>query len=142
MFDIVKSLGPWREWSEEDCRSTYVMSTKGQLRFHRLVLPVDAEKQIDHKNNNSLDNRKDNLREVTNMQNCWNQRISSDNTSGFKGVIYDKHIKGNRKWRAQIGHDYKVHFLGRFSTPEQAALAYNKAATRFFGEYAHLNKTN
>jgi hypothetical protein len=50
----------------------------------------------------------------------------------YKGVTF---CKTTKKWRAQLnGH------LGRFNTIEEAAIAYNTAATEYFGEFAHLNK--
>ena len=60
-----------------------------------------------------------------------------DNThSNFKGVSFDK---ARKLWRANIHANGKQISLGRFKTEMAAALAYNKAATKYYGEYAWLN---
>jgi len=81
---------------------------------------------IDHINGNGLDNRRVNLRFATKAQNSRNQRVQIGKM--YKGITKDK-----TGWTARI-------ILGTFSTPEEAALAYNKAAIQFFGEFACLNE--
>ena len=61
------------------------------------------------------------------------------NTTGYKGVY--RH-KGTRKWRAQISTNNRAMHLGSFTTKEQAALAYNVAAFKYYGEFAKLNQLN
>ncbi|ALS63592.1 hypothetical protein AT395_00030 [Pandoraea apista] len=80
-------------------------------------------------------NRIDNLRIVGNSENAINHRIHVDNTSGYRGVTYNRHA---RKWEAKIGR-HGVTRLGFFDTPEEAAHEFNKAAIRLHGEYAVLN---
>lgn len=91
-------------------------------------------RRTDHINGDGLDNRRANLREVTNVENARNSRIPRQNTSGFKGVTRD----GSR-WRARIGVNYRNRIIGWFRTPEEAALAYDQAARELFGEHAALN---
>lgn len=55
----------------------------------------------------------------------------------YKGVSY---VKKRDKWKSQITADYKVYFLGEFLTEVEAALAYNAAAIKHFGEFAYLNE--
>jgi hypothetical protein len=105
--------------------------------LHRILLGVPKEILIDHINGNSLDNRKQNLRLCTKIQNCQNQKIRSDNTSGFKGVY--KPLNRNT-WCANITHSKKRIHLGVFKTKEEAAHAYNKAALKYHGEFARVNK--
>ena len=87
---------------------------------------------IDHINMNSLDNRICNLREATYSENSQNARAKSTNTSGFKGVYYSKEW---RRWFASICINGKIKFLGYHPTPEEASVAYNKAAKEMFGKF-------
>ena len=90
----------------------------------------------DHIDGNPLNNRKENLRESTNTQNCRNCKISKNNTSGYKGVIFLRDVE---KWGAQIMVNRKNKNLGRYKDKKDAARAYNKAAVKYFGEFAKLN---
>lgn len=88
---------------------------------------------IDHINGDGLDNRWSNLRLATHAQNRANSRRQKNNTSGFKGVVWDK---ARGKWIAAIRADGKGIYLGRFNTPEAAHAAYVAAAERHFGSFA------
>lgn len=88
---------------------------------------------IDHINGNTSDNRFCNLREATVAQNCWNQKISTANISGFKGVEF--HSRTGR-WRARIAANGQRLFLGYFDSPELASRAYIAAASSIHGEFA------
>lgn len=106
-------------------------------RVHHLVWLWFNEchvKLLDHINRVKDDNRIENLRECVTYQNSGN---CVARTHKYKGVTYDKR---NRKWRAQIGVQYRNVPLGRFITIEEAALAYNEAALSYFGEFAVLNE--
>jgi len=87
---------------------------------------------IDHRNRDSLDDRWDNLRPATKAQNSQNNGLRRKNSSGYKGVYLDKRYK---HWRAYI----KGKHIGIFATAEEAALAYDAAAIKLFGEFACLN---
>lgn len=87
---------------------------------------------IDHKNLNPLDNRWTNLREADYRQNGMNTGIRIDNTSGYKGVAWDRRVG---KWRADIRlKGYRKH-LGMFDDPSVAGEAYKAAADKYFGEF-------
>ena len=91
--------------------------------------------QIDHKDGDRRNNRMNNLRISTQTQNMGNQRISKRNTSGLKGVSWNRRLK---KWAAHIrcGGPETNTYLGLFDTREAAHAAYMEAAHRLFGEFA------
>ncbi len=91
------------------------------------------EDQVDHINCTRDDNRFSNLREATNGENMQNSGARKNNTSGFKGVTWDKR---NKKFIVHIGVAGKLLYLGRFHDPLVAAQAYRDAAQRHHGEFA------
>lgn len=105
--------------------------------MHQLILPLPKPLQVDHKNHNGLDNRRINLREATRSQNQANRKnpTTKRKLSKYRGVGKDK-----QRWRAEITVNGQRRYLGMFLTEQQAALAYNKAAKEFFGEFAWLNQ--
>jgi AP2 domain. len=114
--------------TDENGRSIYVY-------MHRFILGLThRSEQADHEDGNGLNNTRLNLRPCNNTQNSRNAVRSKRNTSGFKGVTFDK---GHGKWRAQIGVNRKVKYLGLFDTPEEAFAARCTAATHFHGEFAN-----
>ena len=105
-------------------------------RIHHVILDIiDYKIIIDHKNGNSLDNRKENLRIATKQQNMANSKINKNNTKGYKGISLYK----NGRWRAKIYIFKKVKYLGFYENAIEAAQAYNDAAVKYFGEFARLN---
>lgn len=115
------------KWGPYACRDLLMVKGvrgKNQL-MHRLIGErmgfdvSDKSKQIDHINGNPLDNRRSNLRFVSASDNSRNQKDRSSNTSGFKGVHFDK---TRNKWMAFLGtKPFKN--LGRFDTYEEAVAA-------------------
>lgn len=91
---------------------------------------------IDHINGNPSDNRISNLRECTQLENMRNSRLRTDNTSGVKGVYWEKK---ERKWMAYINVNGKMKALGRFAAKEDAIASRTKAEAEFFGAFARVN---
>jgi hypothetical protein len=104
--------------------------------MHRLILSCEGGDYCDHKNRNTLDNRRDNLRKCTQAQNCANGVRHRDNKSGFKGVHWDNYTG---RWKAEICCRGVRKNLGRFNSAKEAAAAYDEAAQALFGEFARLN---
>ena len=105
--------------------------------MHRLIANTPKEMFTDHKNNNSLDNQRDNIRVCTLAENTRNQqRTKRNNTSRFKGVYWET-IRS--RWVAVVYLNTKKVFLGGFESEIEAAKAYNKAAPVYHGEFANLN---
>jgi hypothetical protein len=88
---------------------------------------------IDHEDRNPLNDRIENLRLASQSQNMANATMRSDNTSGFKGVTWDK---ANHKWSVMIHVGGRHIRVGRFSDPAEAHAAYMKAAREHFGDFA------
>ena len=110
---------------------------KGEkILMHRVVDDTPNGMQTDHINHDTLDNRKVNLRSVTHQQNLMNQLPQKNLSSKHKGVYW---YRAYRKWKAQIQAEGKRVGLGYFINEEDAAKAYNEAATKLFGVYARLN---
>ena len=99
-------------------------------KAHRLaffyVYGIWPENDIDHINGVRNDNRLENLREATRIQNCQNRKRCQVNnaSSGLLGVSYSKN---KNKYASQIMLNKKQNHLGYFSTPEEAHDAYLKA---------------
>lgn len=106
---------------------------------HRLAFLWMTDKwpqhEIDHRDGDRANNRWKNLRIATSSQNSMNSVRRSDNTSGYRGVVFDRR---RNHWVAEILADGSRHYLGSFPTAEAAAAAYAEAAVRIHGKFANL----
>lgn len=91
-------------------------------------------KYYDHKNRNTFDNRRENLRPATQSQNARNQSIPINNTSGVMGVGWHKR---KQQWQVRI-HDKTNHrkCIGYFSNKDDAIRARLIAEKEYYGEFA------
>ena len=130
-------LNQWRWYCDAygyAIRKPYIRGTgrkhqKGlSIRMHRLINKTPKGLETDHINRNTLDNRKINLRTVSSQQNKFNTNIRIDNTSGYKGVTWDKQTN---KWMSQIGIDGKNIKLGRYFHLKEAIDARENAEEVF-----------
>jgi len=108
-------------------------AARTRLMMHAVIM---GSKSIDHADHNGLNNQRYNLRFATTSQNTANQRIRSDNTSGFKGVSLDRR---NNRWQSYIRINGSRMGLGSYPDPVDAAIAYDYAARELFSEFAFLN---
>lgn len=108
----------------------------GPTQMHRYILGTPEDMLTDHKNGDTLDNQRSNLRVVTTLQNSWNTGLNSNNKTGAKGVRW--HKKDEKYYAEIMNAGRKIH-LGSFDDPMQAALAYDAAAISLRGEYACVN---
>ena len=109
------------------------------LRIHHLILGKPPKgKVVDHYNHNGLDNRKDNLRFLTNQQNLLNSRSRRNSSSKHRGVSW---LKTKNKWEAQIMFNYKKIHIGYFTCEDEAGKAVNdKARELGLEEHFHFNE--
>lgn len=103
--------------------------------LHRLILDAPKDRIVDHINGNTLDNRRKNLRLASYSQNAANSG-PRPGSSQYKGVSWRTR---NKIWKASIRIDDKYVCLGLFDCERRAALAYDQAAYRTWGEFAYLN---
>lgn len=117
----------------------YATINNKKIPMHRFILNCDNI--VDHINGNGLDNRKHNLRLCTVMENNRNKQLYNSATK-YKGVHYQE-VKRNDKTyfyiKSRIIVDKKQIYLGQFKNIIDAAIAYDKAAIKYFGEFARLN---
>lgn len=92
--------------------------------------------RVDHRNRNTLDNQRKNLRLASCSENGANRGPQENNTSGYKGVTWDAE---RQKWKAQLKKNGRHVLQKRFDCLVDAAIAYNQAALQHFGEFAVLN---
>ncbi len=109
------------------------------MYLHHLILPKKKGFEVDHINRDVMDNRRENLRYVTSSQNGMNRGMMKSNTSGYRGVTWDKKTE---KWRARIGLNGKQIWLGYFDDIEEAATAYKKKALELFEQYLGETSNN
>lgn len=114
----------------------YVKIRPNRYPAHRLAWFLYCgrwpENVIDHINGNGSDNRLCNLREATIGENAHNMRLNRNNTSGLKGVCYDKL---NGKWMAYIKLNRRFINLGRYTTLEEADAAARAGRKKFHKDF-------
>lgn len=120
----------------------YAMGSSGKChnkRLHRLILNAAPDEICDHINGDGLDNRRCNLRIATHAENCQNARKqkrtdSPRQQSKFIGVHAHR-----EKWVARIAQEQNRYYLGSYTDEVDAALAYDDAARKLYGQHARVN---
>ena len=125
-------LKKWRLWKNRVFTGNF-KPTPLYYEVLKIKRPgIANEAVVDHINGDPLDNRKCNLRVVTQAENLLNKEILSNNTSGFLGVWFDE----NRSlWAAEIKIEKKKCYLGRYKSRADAVYARYLAERELFGEY-------
>jgi hypothetical protein len=111
----------------------------GLPKIQHIILDVkpNMREHIDHINGNRIDNRRANLRFCVSAENARNRGKQKNNKSGYKGVYNDGK---SPNWAANIRVDKKTIYIGTFKNIIDAARAYNRAATKYHGDFARLNE--
>ena len=142
MYVALCRLRWWESAQGYACTTLWEDGKSAGISMHRMIMQMKGHEikglSIDHINHNRLDNRVENLRVCTQSQNSANSRKSKSiaTYSQYKGVSFRKDTK---RWIATIRVKRKQIHLGYFDTEAEAAAAYNQAALKYFGEFAHLN---
>lgn len=143
---VVWKKRPWRTRSVigalvGTCRARYrvVNAQRRQLYCHHVVwfLVNNAwpKHELDHKNLDGCDNRIDNLREATRLQNARNVISKKRTAKGrLKGAF--THPDFGNRWHAQIVVDRKQIYLGSFKSEQEAHDAYCRASQKYHGEFS------
>lgn len=132
-FDILSKY----KWHYDNHTGYARASVNGKWCFlHRFVMNAQKGQIIDHVDCVKLNCQKINLRFCTRSQNESNKKTPPSNTSGYRGVSWNKE---KQKYDAQIKIGGKHKHLGRFNKSIDAAREYNKAAVTYFGDFARLN---
>ncbi len=135
---IDKSNKHLLDYSWFDCKGYVARDKHGTPELmHRVIMNAKPGQSIDHIDGNKRNNKVSNLRVCNHAQNNRNKPPSVKNKTGFKGVSFDTQTN---KFRADIRFDGNRMNLGRYNTAKEAALAYNAAAVKYFGDFAWLNK--
>ena len=106
--------------------------TRTALLLHRFLMDAPDDMEVDHENLDGLDCRYSNMRLATHAENGRNRGKNRNNTSGFKGVSWDKEFS---KWIATITVDGKRIYLGRFADKRVARDIYNEASIRLHTDF-------
>ena len=127
------------KWSKWENGSGHIYAARRQhgrvVYLHRLIMGAAPGQVVDHRNGDTLDCRKSNLRLCRTRQNNQNRAKAANRSNPYKGVD----LRQNGKWRAKISVGKRTVHLGYHDTPELAARAYDAAAVEHFGEFARLN---
>lgn len=141
---IFKRLRKNTTWTNEGEIAGYTCNTHGYRFLHvkdygyfrahliawKMHYGSDPDYEIDHINRNRSDNRIENLRSVSHLENCRNKSDYSNNKSGYRGVSWKK---SSGRWVAQITHEGERIYIGLFNDPHQAHLAYVKKRDELLG---------
>ena len=116
----------------------YVTSSGGfgkkQIKLHQLIIGKKKGYVIDHRDHDTLNNQKDNLRHITQHQNTMYCCIPKNNTSGYKGLWWNR---AREKWSVEIKFKYKKIFLGHFKNKEEAIFVRKNAEKKYFKKFIY-----
>jgi hypothetical protein len=134
MYRFDKRRNKWNCCNKVSSGYIQIMINKKMYLLHRLIYKyhnedwditdISTNNEIDHKNIDKTNNKIENLRVVNNSQNQRNQNKKINCSSKYIGVSWDKNAN---KWKAGIGINNKVKYLGLFIIEEEAAEAYQIA---------------
>jgi hypothetical protein len=131
----------WFAWKRPNQEKWYAvrsadikLMTSTDRKMERHIMTAPEGFLIDHKNGDGLDNRKENLRIATYQQNSQNAKKHKITSSKYKGVS-----RFRNGWVAKITHNGERIHIGVYSAELPAAIAYDRKAREFFGEFTQPN---
>jgi hypothetical protein len=136
-----RSTRGWRTWNSRYSKKTAGFESEGYIhlrilgknwRAHRIAWAIyhgtEPKTIIDHRNGDGTDNRLENLRDVSHIQNNRNAKRFVTNTSGRVGVSWHTRYQ---QWCAYIGFEGKILFLGQFDNKQEAIKAREAAELKY-----------
>jgi hypothetical protein len=124
------------QWNEKPNGHGYLYASAKidgkTVLLHRFIMQASTSEIVDHRDGNTLDCRRGNMRACTRSQNMMNAK----SRSGYKGV---SKAASRDRWRVDIKANGKRIRLNGFASPEEAARAYDELARANHGEFAKLN---
>lgn len=110
--------------------------------LHRFLTNCPKGMVVDHKDGDTMNNRKGNLRICAYIENSMNRKMQKNNKSGRTGVFYLQDDAYINKWLASITIERKVVSLGYYYTYEEAAAVREEAEKKYFGEFLRQENTD
>lgn len=143
-FDDFEKVRPYKWHLSKSQNNLYARhnfsNDAGYLILHRFLLDAPDNMDVDPRDGDGLNNRRNNIRLCTPSQNAQaRQRKRPSMTSSFRGVFWDKHKAHKAAWTARLRFNGKNIHCGSFKKEEDAARAYDKKAIELFGEWASPN---
>lgn len=126
-------LMKWTWYASENGNCIY--AKRSGKYMHRLLSGAKKNQFCDHKDLNTLNNQKDNLRVCTRSENNRNKNKKKNGKHKYMGVF----LSSRNRSGAQITHNGKHIHIGIYKTIEEAALAYNEVKVKLHGEFSNLN---
>ena len=124
----------WQAAWKKTTKSYIARRGSSSIHMARVIMNAPPNRDVDHENYNTLDNRRINLRLATDSESSINRRLDPRNKCGFRGIRCH-----NGHWTARIGLNRKNIYLGSFASAEDAARGYDRAAILYHGQFAVLN---
>jgi hypothetical protein len=135
-FERVNAFKWYARWLTQTksfyaARNTGPRRNRKMILMARFIMNTPKGMECDHIQHNTLDNRKNNLRNCTRSQNSMNKRLRSDNTTGFKDIS-----KNNGSYLTQVWANGRYVYCKCFPTLEEAIAARDEAVKKYHGEFA------
>lgn len=132
--DLGRVLAVGRWFANRHSNGFYAKAKKGRVILHRFIASASDSINIDHRNHDTLDCRKANLRECSHTENMQNRKSAHrQSQSGVRNVMWDKR---RSNWRVIVRANKRRVEVGRFATIEEAELAAIEARKLLHGEFA------
>lgn len=123
----------WRMNALGYIQSNRTRTNEKPITIHRLIMNASDDEIVDHIDRNPSNNKRNNLRIVTQYENMMNSSVSKVNKSGYKGVFYNKTTD---RWDVRITVRGKKINLGSYKIKDDAIKVRLEAEMKYQGEYS------
>lgn len=138
-YDKIKDYCWGKRFNYIRCLKKNEINKRVNIHMHNIIMDTKSNNKtvVDHINGLCYDNRKSNLRIISQLDNMKNQKIRTNNKSGYKGVNFHKR---NNKWCARISLNNKRILLGYFDDIDSAIKARKEGEEKYYGKFSRNNK--